>query len=248
MVKGLHRFRKHFAAFRNSYVLIGGCACDIHFERSGLPFRATKDLDIVLCLEALNRGFVERFWEFIHQGRYRHQQRSTGARQFYRFTQPCGEDFPYMLELFSRRPDLLEPINGEHLTPIPIDEEVSSLSAILLNDAYYELLMQYSEEKDGIRLASPEVLIVFKAKAWMDLRQKKQSGQIVDSGDIKKHKNDIARLVSLVSPVPMTLSSEIASDMADFLRKYEEELPDTRALRLPFTAAQVAETLRQLFY
>lgn len=31
MVKGLHRFREHFKAFTDRYVLIGGTACDLAF-------------------------------------------------------------------------------------------------------------------------------------------------------------------------------------------------------------------------
>ena len=30
-------------------------------EEAGLPFRATKDLDIVLCIEALDKTFVAAF-------------------------------------------------------------------------------------------------------------------------------------------------------------------------------------------
>jgi hypothetical protein len=34
-------------------------------EEVGLHFRATKDLDIVLCIEVLNEKFVKTFWKFI---------------------------------------------------------------------------------------------------------------------------------------------------------------------------------------
>ena len=43
-------------AFRRdeeSYALIGAAACDILFGEVGLPFRATKDFDIVLCVDAV---------------------------------------------------------------------------------------------------------------------------------------------------------------------------------------------------
>jgi hypothetical protein len=42
-----------------------------------------------------------------------------------------------MLELFSRTPDALHLSDEAHLTPIPVDEGQSSLSAILLDDGYY---------------------------------------------------------------------------------------------------------------
>lgn len=65
MVNGLLTFQRHFADYRDAYLLIGGCACDIHFEGFDLPFRTTKDLDIVLCVEALNDDFLRAFWQFI---------------------------------------------------------------------------------------------------------------------------------------------------------------------------------------
>ena len=53
MIKGLDVFRDHFKDFQGSYVLIGGVACYLVMEEAGVDFRATKDLDIVLCAEAL---------------------------------------------------------------------------------------------------------------------------------------------------------------------------------------------------
>lgn len=39
-----------------------------------------------------------------------------------------------MIELFSRKPDVLDLPNDAVLTPLPLDEELSSLSAILLDE------------------------------------------------------------------------------------------------------------------
>ncbi len=58
MVKGLELFREHFREYTDRYVLIGGAACDLAMGEAGLDFRATKDLDIVLCVEALDKTFV----------------------------------------------------------------------------------------------------------------------------------------------------------------------------------------------
>ena len=57
MVKGLDRFREYFAGHEDGYALIGGAACDILFGEAGLPFRATKDFDIVLCVEVVSVEF-----------------------------------------------------------------------------------------------------------------------------------------------------------------------------------------------
>lgn len=98
MVKGLAIFKKHFAPYHDKYVLIGGTACSLVMEEAGVSFRATKDLDIVLCIEALNKEFVFALKEFVKQGGYQNRQQSTGKDVFYRFSSPNNKDFPAMLE------------------------------------------------------------------------------------------------------------------------------------------------------
>ena len=96
MVRGLDQFKEHFAEFTDQYVLIGGAACTLAMEEAGLDFRATKDLDIVLCIEALDKEFGTAFWQFIKAGGYQNQQRSSGKKLFYRFYGPRHEGYPEM--------------------------------------------------------------------------------------------------------------------------------------------------------
>ena len=81
-----------------------------------------------------------------------------------------------------------------NLTPIPIGDDVSSLSAILLDDGYYNFLKSGLTIVDGIQVLAATHMIPFKVKAWLDLSGRKASGEQVDSKDIRKHKNDIIRL------------------------------------------------------
>ena len=108
MVKGIKRFRDYFREFTDQYVLIGGAACDISFDNNSVDFRATRDLDIVLIVEALTREFGQRFWEFIRDGGYQNRAKSSGSAQFYRFDKPTQEGFPLMIELFARTAYILE--------------------------------------------------------------------------------------------------------------------------------------------
>ena len=117
------------------------------------------------------------------------------------------------------------------LTPLPIDNEVSSLSAILLNETYYELLKNGQRIIDGIPVLSPTCLIPFKAKAWLDLKERKSKGEQVDSKNIKKHKNDVFRLVQLLTPdTRQNLSPEIVDDMKQFLSAMEREDVDLKSI------------------
>ena len=62
MVRGINVFRDYFAEYIDQYVLIGGAACDISFHENDMDFRATKDLDMVLVVEALTEEFALKFW------------------------------------------------------------------------------------------------------------------------------------------------------------------------------------------
>ena len=167
MVKGIEIFQEYFKEYTDQYVLIGGAACSVSFEEQEINFgRTTKDLDIVLIVEARTKEFGEQFWKFIRDGRYRIRAKSNGEPQFYRFDKPEDERFPKMIELFSRTNYMLQEENG--LTPIHIDDSISSLSAILLNDAYYRALLDGREIMMGLfHLRQKHGLILRKNKMWI---------------------------------------------------------------------------------
>jgi hypothetical protein len=214
MVKGIDKFRDYFKGYEGQYVLIGGAACDILFESNDSDFRVTRDLDMVLIIEALTAEFGEKLWDFIAEGQYRNKVRGAEKPQFYRFDKPEDDSFPKMIELFCR--STFELANAEGITPIHIDDEISSLSAILLDDDYYKALLEGKVVKEGLSVLKPEYIILFKAKAYLDLKSRKESGMPVDSRDIKKHKKDILRiaaelLLQEVSGLPESLISDIHS-------------------------------------
>jgi len=218
MIRGIKEFQEHFAEFGNQYVLIGGAASELVMENAGATFRATKDLDIVLCLEALNPAFAEAFWEFVKAGGYQNQQRSTGEKLFYRFDRPTNSAYPEMLELFSRVPDAMVLGDDSHLTPIPLGEDILSLSAILLDEDYYQFLHKHIVAIDGISVVTQECLIPLKARAWLDLSARLEAGESIDSRKVKKHKFDIFRLFQVLSPeLRLELPEVIAGDMQRFL-------------------------------
>ena len=63
MIKGLDVFRHHFEHYAHRYVLIGGVAATLAMEEAGLDFRATKDIDLVLVVEAMDVEFGQHFWQ-----------------------------------------------------------------------------------------------------------------------------------------------------------------------------------------
>lgn len=247
MVKGLDTFREYFKDFEEQYVLIGGAACDILFASNEGQFRATRDLDMVLIVEALTQEFGDKFWEYIESGKYRNKAANTGNPQFYRFDKPENDSYPKMIELFARTDFKLKEMNG--LTPIHIDDEVSSLSAILLNEDYYSVLLSGKVVVQELSVLRPEYLLLFKAKAFLDLSARKANGEHVDSRDIKKHKNDILRIaMEFVLEKTDVLPETVHTDIKDFIEKLEEEPFDKNLLKTYGLAnGEVVARLQQLY-
>jgi hypothetical protein len=237
MVYGLEKFKEYFKDSGSQYVFIGGTACDIILNEIGAPFRATKDLDIVLIIEALDVSFGEVFWKFIEDGGYEHREKGSKENQFYRFMNPKQSEYPKMIELFSRKSDNLNLKVDNRFMPIHIEESIISLSAILLNDEYYNILVNAKYIIDDYSVINIEALILFKIKAWLDLNERKEKGESIDSKNITKHKNDIFRLLANVIPSSkMKITDEIKKDIEIFIEKIKEDKPDLKNLRLGDTS------------
>ncbi len=217
MVVGLDRWRAHFADYADRYVLVGGVACEQLMEEAGLGFRLTKDFDVVLLVELLDAGFVETFWAFIEAGGYERRERADGGK-LYRFQRPTAADYPQMIELFSRAPEGIDLAPGSQLTPLPIDEAAASLSAILLDSGYYDFLRGNSRLVDGLPLLGEAAIIPFKARAYLDLAARKAEGEVIDSKDVRKHRNDVFRVLQLLPEGEVqALPEAIHADMSAFL-------------------------------
>ena len=182
---GIEKFKEYFSVYEDQYVIIGGTACELLMENEELDFRATKDIDIVIILESLTKEFGKIFWDFILEAGYQHINKGTGKAQFYRFYKPKSSNYPAMIEIFSKNQDWISLDKMEGIAPIHIDNSISSLSAILLNESYYNFLINGTGVIDGISVLNAEHIIPFKAKAWLDLTERKANGEHVDSRDIK---------------------------------------------------------------
>lgn len=227
MVKGLDKFRGYFKDFPDSYVIIGGTACDIIIGSAGLTARTTKDIDIILIVEVLTKDFIKQVWKFIQDAQYESMEKSAQDRKYYRFTKPQSDGFPYQLELFSRNPDFLDLPEAAHFTPISVSDDLSSLSAILMNDDYYHFTLSNSSHNDNVHLANTDALICLKAKAYLDLLQRRKEGEKIDEKDIKKHKADVFRLAALLpGDYVMDVPGTIKKDMQIFAETVKNELPD----------------------
>ena len=157
--------------------------------------------------------------------------------------------FPSVLELFSRRPEIFQDLDLDQITTVAVAEDRVSLSAILLEDQYYDLIQVQRIEQAGLSLLSAPGLIALKAKAWLDLSERKRKGEQVDGADIRKHKNDVFRLFQIVGPAPLPeVPEQIRQDMDVFLSAMETEEVDLRQLGIRMAAkSDVLAGLRVIY-
>lgn len=95
----------------------------------------------------------------MREAGYRPEKRKQEAGEppryeMYRFLD--GKDgYPEMIELLSRHPDVLGEPKGFVIEPIPTDEDVSSLSAIIMDDDYYHFTIAHSQLTDAYAMPIP---------------------------------------------------------------------------------------------
>jgi hypothetical protein len=227
MVVGLNTFSEYFKEFQNSYLIIGGTACDIIIEDAGFTPRATDDIDIILIVEALTPEFVKQFWTFIKDGGYQVQQKEMEKKNCYRFNKPQTANFPKLIELFCKVPDVIDAAEDAHLIPIPVEEGLSSLSAILLNEDYYQFTIQNAQTKDGVHFATPHSIICLKAYAYLSNKLLKEQGKNITKWNVIKHKYDVFRMVFLLPQDQVFETPEtIKADLQTFANTVKTDLPD----------------------
>lgn len=246
MVKGMESFIEKFRDYTDCYTVIGGAACDILMSDADLTFRATKDIDMILIMEARRKEFAKVFWEYIREGNYRCGWKNSENVHFYRFTEP-REGYPCMIELFSREPEyVIEAPTG--IAPIHIDDDTSSLSAILLDDDFYNFMLAGRKTVDDVSVLAAEYLIPFKMFAWLDLKERKARGEHVNSDDLKKHKHDVFRLLQIADrSVPIETTGHVRESVEQYLREIQDEDIPFDQLHLPFTMASAVSYLKELY-
>lgn len=105
--------------------------------------------------------------------------------------------------------------NDQHIIPIQNDE-FTKLSAILLDDEYFNLIKDgVKKSTEGFSIINEKIVMCLKARAFRDLRERKVAGdKHIDSKDIQKHLKDIFRLVpSLNDGSSISLKGRPQKDM-----------------------------------
>lgn len=224
MIVGLDKFVEYFEEYQSEYIVIGGLACDLLLNKELLKFRVTKDIDLVITVMEQGSDFISRFKKFVKDGNYDPYKKKDDKIVFHRFINKSENDFPKIIELFSA--SNIDELKIQHVKPLSGD--VTSMSAILLNEEYVDLLTNNTIIINKIRISNSIMTIILKIKAWKDLTILKNEGININSDDITKHKNDIFRLWQILIEkdeikVSKTIINEL-NDIIDLLRKEEIDL------------------------
>ncbi|EGO6085841.1 TPA: hypothetical protein ACNKKJ_002638 [Enterococcus faecalis] len=238
------KFLEAFKDYSDRYVIIGGTATSLILHQNGLNSRSTKDYDLVIIEEEKDRLFYQAFINFIYAGEYTPNKIDEKGK-LYRF-KTKNPDYPAIIELFCVTPNWFS--STLRTAPVHFDEDMS-LSALLLDKDYYDILLQGKINVDGYSVLDSKRLIVFKAKAWLDLTKKREQGTLhVDSRNIKKHLNDIARLLgSLEDLNSIPLNERVQEDMIEFLDVLKTRIDDIPQNEdILFEKEQIYEMLTRL--
>jgi len=103
--------------------------------------RITKDYDIILSLGALTKPFILKLREFIIKAGYNTIACGSSSKNLFRFSGPRNDDFPEQIELLVPLTDMVDEIFSlEEITYIKVEDEYTSLSAILLDEEYFKFI------------------------------------------------------------------------------------------------------------
>lgn len=252
VVSGIEAFKVAMAGHEHEYVLIGGGACSILFDASGESFRATKDLDVVVITDAGGAGFARALWRFVKEGGYDCWRRAEDGCSYYRFILPKNSPkatmLPEQIELFARHPDFALNDERSAIAPLSFSEDVSSLSAIILDDGYYEFIQGHVTEVGGVPLLDALHIIPLKMRAHVDLNKKHEMGHHVNEKDLVKHRSDVVRLSRLLAPVDrLPLAGGMRNDAEAFLEDFEGYIQRQSNRKLRHALESDFETLRSVY-
>lgn len=225
-VAGIEKFKEAMSGHEGEYVLIGGGACSILFDEAGANFRLTKDLDVVVLVDDAGPSFGRAIWDFVCDGGYKAGKRKEGGCSYYRFILPEDSPntgiFPSEIELFARHPDFILGDEDSHVAPLPFDGVVSSLSAIILDDGYYEFIRRNAVSVNGVSVLSALHIIPLKMRAHVDNWHLHEEGVRVSEKTLKKHRSDVAKLAGLLpANAKLTLDGQLRADAEAFFIDFE---------------------------
>jgi len=244
---GVEIIREYLKNYPNFYVLIGGQACRILFEEKSLPFRTTVDYDIVLIMECASSDALLALKKMLEDGGYKYHKKADGKTCRYRFVEPSTYGFPKIIEIFSHLSDVSLDLSNP-IIPLEMPDDLSDISAILLNQEVYEFIKSNSKDHDGVMIPEALSLIALKAVAWHDNYVKSVNGEPVNKDNIRKHFRDIVRLLQMVNrSETMKISGLIDKALRYLINMIEQQKYDASYVVKSYSNIKMIGDIKQHF-
>ena len=123
--------------------------------------------------------------------------------------------------MFARHPDFVLEDEMSEVAPLSFDGAISSLSAIILDDGYYEFIRDNATNIGGITLLDALHIIPLKMRAHIDINRSYEEGRHCNDKDRRKHRSDIVRLAGLLPPsARLELIEQMRADAGDFFTDF----------------------------
>jgi len=97
---------------------------------------------------------------------------------------------------------------------------------------YYQVVRDFREVVAGLPLMTPPGIILLKAKAWLDLSERRESGEQIDLKHIKKHRNDVFRLTMILpTGKSFPVFHRVYDDLNRFLSAFPAQSSDWQSIK-----------------
>lgn len=242
---GLSHFQDYCKDLDDNYVVVGGFATIMHLDRELEGHgKATFDIDLVL----LTNNSVEmsqRIKQYINDGEYKIQIGEKDQYKYYRFIEPQKQNFAKEIELFASNENDLELENSQRIIPVDPEEGLYSLSAIMLDPEYFEMIKNNVDKTNRAPCTNTQATMMLKMSAFYDLKSR-------DDKKWKKHRRDIVKLALLLTgEEQIKLTGRMKQDFDSFIKHLNDEV-DQKMIKsfgdgLPIDKEQIIEVMEQVF-
>lgn len=247
LINGLDKFLEYFSNYKNQYVIIGGTACSLLMKLTEQDFRITQDIDMVIIAENMSSDFATAFKKFVKDGNYQITNKESEPH-YYRFYQKQDSQFPSLIELFSINQEIDFQDNNRYTGFFDSEEsKIAGMSAIVLDNDYYSIVTEFRKDINGLTVLDTPGLILLKAKAFIDLSEKKSNNDRIDSKDISKHQKDIFRLVIILEENKKTIAATIKNDLGKFLETNTINEQSLKSMGINLPKKVLVDKLKMVF-
>jgi hypothetical protein len=189
---GLSHFEHYFRELKENYVVVGGFATIMLLDREIDDHgKATYDIDLVL-LTTSSTQMAGKIKSYVREGEYTIQKGQQDEYQYFRFVDPKVNGFAKEIELFASEGYGIELDEDQRIIPIDPEEGLYSLSAIMLDKEYLEMIKNNIVNIDGIPCSNSQATMLLKMAAMYDLYHREDKKW-------KKHRRDILKLALLLT-------------------------------------------------